>query len=331
MVTSNAGIGAPSPVRRGDAGPLVIDLRRRLRSLGFDPGTDDDRFDLDAEAALRRFQEARGLDPDGRCGPQTWAALAEASFTLGSRLLCLSRPMTRGDDVAELQLRLGALGFDPGTTDGIFGPNTERALGEFQRNAGIVADQICGPETVAALRRLATRGSNISIAGLREREELRGRTTELAGYRVALCHLDGHDHLVGPIGVELTRMGATVAVIVDEGWSAVAANVNRFEAQLCLAVMLTDEPTCEFSYFATDGFESAGGYRLASLLAVEVPTDPQRTAAVVHPRRIDILRETRCPTVRWRVGDAEAVATTAPLLASGACRAVQRWVTEAPG
>lgn len=330
MASQDAISSTPGLVSRGDAGPLVIDLRRRLRSLGFDPGPDGERFDDRTERALRTFQASRGLDADGRCGPQTWSALAEASHTLGSRLLCLTRPLTRGDDVAELQLRLGALGFDPGTTDGIFGPNSERALREFQENAGLVTDQICGPETVAALHRLATRGSNVSIAGLREHEELRRRSGQLDGCRVALCHLDDQDLLVGRIGAELTRLGAAVAALVADDWSALAEHVNRFEAELCLAVVVADDPCCEFSYFATDGFESAGGFRFASLLATEVPTDPQRTAALVHPRRIDILRETRCPTVRWRVGGRDEVTLTSSLLASGVCRAVRRWVTELP-
>ena len=44
--------------------------------------------------------------------------------------------MLRGDDVAELQQDLGALGFDAGRVDGIFGPRTKDALEQFQRNIG---------------------------------------------------------------------------------------------------------------------------------------------------------------------------------------------------
>ena len=52
--------------------------------------------------------------------------------------------MLRGDDVAELQQRLCTLGFDTGRVDGIFGDATVRALGEFQRNAGLPVDGIVG-------------------------------------------------------------------------------------------------------------------------------------------------------------------------------------------
>lgn len=62
--------------------------------------------------------------------------------------------MLRGDDVADLQHRLNALGFDAGREDGIFGPDTSRALQDFQRNAGLAPDGIGGPEAVEALLRL---------------------------------------------------------------------------------------------------------------------------------------------------------------------------------
>ena len=115
------------------------------RPGAFGPGTG---------AAVAAFQQAAGLDVDGGCDAATWSALVEAGYRLGDRLLYLRSPMIRGDDVADLQRRLGALGFDAGRVDGIFGPDTDRALGDFQRNSGLVSDGICGPDTVAALARL---------------------------------------------------------------------------------------------------------------------------------------------------------------------------------
>jgi N-acetylmuramoyl-L-alanine amidase len=82
--------------------------------------------------------------------------------------------MQRGDDVAELQRRLGTLGFDPGRIDGIFGPTTVRALTEFQSNAGLPPDGIAGHESVALLDRLTARaGSSQGVSEVREREALR--------------------------------------------------------------------------------------------------------------------------------------------------------------
>ena len=56
-----------------------------------------------------------------------------------------------GDEVAKLQKRLAASGFDPGAADGVFGPKTEAALKAFQESAGIAVDGIAGPATNAAL------------------------------------------------------------------------------------------------------------------------------------------------------------------------------------
>ncbi len=58
---------------------------------------------------------------------------------------------SRGPQVSRLQARLQELGFDPGPIDGIFGPQTERAVIAFQRHRGLTADGIVGPQTRQAL------------------------------------------------------------------------------------------------------------------------------------------------------------------------------------
>ena len=122
-------------------------------------------FGEPTEAAVRGFQERRGLRVDGICGPQTWASLVEAGFRPGDRLLYYTSPMLRGDDVAELQRRLSALGFDAGRVDGIFGEDTQRAVLEFQRNAGVTADAVCGPATLSPLSFTITAGERVALIG----------------------------------------------------------------------------------------------------------------------------------------------------------------------
>lgn len=66
-----------------------------------------------------------------------------------------ARPMlrfgARGSAVVEMQNRLRAHGFDPGASDGIYGPATGGALKAFQGSQGIAADGICGPITWSRL------------------------------------------------------------------------------------------------------------------------------------------------------------------------------------
>lgn len=62
-------------LKRGDEGPEVAELQAWLRELGFDG---EGVFGAVTELAVRRFQEAEGLLPDGVVGPFTRAALEEA-------------------------------------------------------------------------------------------------------------------------------------------------------------------------------------------------------------------------------------------------------------
>ena len=63
------------------------------------------------------------------------------------RMLKLQRPYMRGEDVREVQRKLGI------TADGIYGPNTRAAVVAFQQNNGLAVDGIVGPSTWAALQR----------------------------------------------------------------------------------------------------------------------------------------------------------------------------------
>ncbi len=144
------------PVIEGDRGPAVEDVQRRLLALEYDLGPTgvDGVFMGRTLDAVRAFQAEHGLSEDGVVGAGTWAALVDATFTLGDRLLYLRFPYLHGRDVRTLQGVLNALGFSCGDRDGIFGPFTERAVREFQLSMGHPADGIVGSETVAQLERL---------------------------------------------------------------------------------------------------------------------------------------------------------------------------------
>ncbi len=144
------------PVRVGDRGAAVEDIQRRLRILGYDlgmTGIDGVFFGRTADA-VRAFQQENALAEDGMVGDETWSALVDATFTLGDRMLYLRIPYFHGHDVGLLQEALNALGFACGASDRIFGPFTEHAVREFQRNSGLVADGIAGEGTLRAISAL---------------------------------------------------------------------------------------------------------------------------------------------------------------------------------
>lgn len=72
---------APRPcssqtLARGDSGACVIELQRRLRAAGENPGPADGDFGVKTEAAVKSFQRKNGLRQDGVVGPrETWPTL----------------------------------------------------------------------------------------------------------------------------------------------------------------------------------------------------------------------------------------------------------------
>jgi peptidoglycan hydrolase-like protein with peptidoglycan-binding domain len=66
-----------------------------------------------------------------------------------------SRPATQAaasQDVAEAQQALKAAGFDPGSADGVLGPQTRQAIRDFQRARGVPVTGELDRETQRALR-----------------------------------------------------------------------------------------------------------------------------------------------------------------------------------
>src|SRR5437899_12737622 len=119
-------------IRSGDHGDDVADVQHRLVATGqtVDVSELGGRYGPATEAAVRAFQQRRGLLVDGIVGLETWDELVEAGFALGDRTLYLRNPYFRGDDVRALQRRMNALGFDAGREDGILGARCDWAVRE---------------------------------------------------------------------------------------------------------------------------------------------------------------------------------------------------------
>ena len=64
-----------STVKRGSRDEDVLHLQTRLQALGYDPGKSDGIFGEKTEAAVIRFQQDKGLKPDGIVGAKTWNAI----------------------------------------------------------------------------------------------------------------------------------------------------------------------------------------------------------------------------------------------------------------
>lgn len=117
--------------------PIRAKIVRGL--LGLPPG---DQFDDPTLDAVRVFQHTNGLVVDGVAGPLTFAALCRVTAPTDRPELAVD---STGEQVRWVQRRLGR------TPDGVFGPRTESAVIEFQRDRGLTPDGKVGRRTWAAL------------------------------------------------------------------------------------------------------------------------------------------------------------------------------------
>jgi peptidoglycan hydrolase-like protein with peptidoglycan-binding domain len=139
-VTMNSG-----PVlQHGSTGGDVRRLQRILVMIKLLDYTGiDGTFGSQTQDAVRAFQAGTHLTVDGIVGVHTWSALPADPRT--PRLA----QGDSGSDVEALQNGLtryhrGGQGTDPGPVDGIFGPQTEQAVREYQTERGLPADGIVG-------------------------------------------------------------------------------------------------------------------------------------------------------------------------------------------
>ena len=145
-----AGTLSPWPlVRQGDRDHPVRTLQWLLRARGHIVDVDG-IFGPKTDAAVRAFQQERGLAVDGIVGPNTWGAL----------IIQVQRG-SEGDAVRGVQeeFQFRNLSGDPSKglqIDGIFGPKTEAAVRGFQQAIhadvpSMAVDGIVGPMTWQAL------------------------------------------------------------------------------------------------------------------------------------------------------------------------------------
>jgi N-acetylmuramoyl-L-alanine amidase len=172
-------------------------------------------------------------------------------------LLYLTTPNLRGHDVSVLQDALSVLGFDPGRVDGIFGPLTQKALEDFQRDCGLSATGELTRATLVELERLAPRHAE--------------RTTVSEAKALAEFHRESPSNLIAVWGDELW-CDALIAqldgqlphiVLAGAGYEA-AIEANQAAPGFVIAFQRSDEMSSpSLSFYESLRFRSATGAHLA--------------------------------------------------------------------
>jgi N-acetylmuramoyl-L-alanine amidase len=335
---------AGDALRLGSRGAAVAEIRSALAALGLVDYPDDadlttgrhvlpEMFDPELDDAVRAFQQQRGLLVDGVVGEATYRALREASYRLGARTLNhqFGAPMY-GDDVATLQARLQDLGFYTDMVDGHFGLQTHNALMSYQREYGLSADGICGPETLRSLYFLGARVTGGSPHAIHEEELVRRSGPKLSGKRIIIDPgRGGADHGLitqgpgGPIGEAdllwdlASRLEGRMTAIGMETFLSRPANrspsdaeraatANGVGADLMISLRCATQPTpsasgvASFHFGNSHGSVSTIGRNLADFIQREVVARTGLRDCRTHGRTWDLLRLTRMPTVQVDVG-----------------------------
>src|SRR5690606_36525176 len=137
--TSTKDFTAYDAIGPGSSGALVWAAQCLLEEQAYDVGTPDGEFGAQTEAAVRAFQAAVSLEESGTVDSHTWTALLSAGSTP------TLQQGSSGEAVRRLQRALtAALGRTVGI-DGLFGPQTDQAVRDYQDTRGLDVDGIVGP------------------------------------------------------------------------------------------------------------------------------------------------------------------------------------------
>ena len=268
-----------------------------MTSLGLVPLENlGDTFSEATQATVEAFQRSRGLAITGLVDSTTWARLLEAGWRLGDRLLYLVKPYLRGDDVAELQVRLSQLGFYPGRVDGVFGPLLDRALSDFQRNCGLETTGTLTQRTLIELRRFSPTSERTLVSEARDEagfgQPRRGPIvvwgsspmSEIIARELPLGDFDEH------------RMTWTV-----DQFAAYANAVGALGV-----ISLSQQPQWDgihLHYWSSYKSYSRRGEQLASAVANAVSRDDVALRIEVTGMAMPVLRETQMTTLHVEHGE----------------------------
>jgi peptidoglycan hydrolase-like protein with peptidoglycan-binding domain len=163
VAQAQSGSSASRPMAGpGELSPATIRmLQHSLIQGGYAVDAADGVWGPKTAAAVREFQRVRGLEQTGRADRATLEALGvtgdgrSTQAADGSNRMPEIRSRTPADldwaTIRAVQQALDKQGFQVGAADGVWGPQTESAIGNLQRARGMTASGELDAHTLAAL------------------------------------------------------------------------------------------------------------------------------------------------------------------------------------
>lgn len=150
-------------LRTGMSGGEVAAFQTALSDAGYFARAADGEYGSATAKAVAVFQSEHGLAATGTADEKTQKAVQKAKKKGGRKGGgILMTAGNRGQDVQECQLSLIRAGFLSGAADSVFGPATEKAVREFQKEKGLPVSGVIDEETMKALSRRGEKGKRSS-------------------------------------------------------------------------------------------------------------------------------------------------------------------------
>mgnify|MGYP001271617164 CR=1 FL=1 len=139
----------------GQHNEAVRVLQHKLNELNYYDDTIDGDFGVLTEYALKKFQLEHNLTTDGQANQETLDTIKRIEREKYLKpLKSISQtynPGDTGEDIEIIQTALNYFGYYTAEIDGIYGPITDRALKQFQKDHGIEVEDEVNQKTINAI------------------------------------------------------------------------------------------------------------------------------------------------------------------------------------
>ncbi len=172
----------------------------------------------------------------------------------------------------------------------------------------------------------ARTGTGPGVATIRELEHLSTVGRTLGQLRVVVGQFGGLGPLARHIAQDLRHHGAKVITADELDPSLHAATANRYAATVYAGFEPLVDDVATVAYYATAGFESAGGRALADQIVHAVDRVGVLPPGRATGMRLPVLRETRMTAVVCSLGPVQRVVDAAPRISDAVVEALTAWV-----